>query len=321
MGAGGAAALATVVASKEAQAGHDATNTFHLGAGNSAPAGTQTTMTGDVGHFAFGIDNANTAGGGGIHSRSRGGLAAVHGSALDTGSPGLFGTNDETLGSGPGTGPGPGVVGLSGSGAGVEGQSQTGAGVHGHSDSGLGGSFSTLAPGGKASTSTAQTGGTGVEGAAFPTEEETEFEDLKAGYGVRGVAMSAEGGYGEGPGVGVHGQSGTGTGVFAIATGAGTALTAHALAAGGIGLEVIGPSRFSTAGSATIPAGQESAFVASSGVTGESHISVTLASDPGPRTVRWVERSPGSGFVVHLSSAPPSKRPETHLTYLIVEPV
>ena len=80
-----------------------------------------------------------------------------------------------------------------------------------------------------------------------------------------------------------------------------------------------GRAAFSTADSAVIPAGQNSAFVPNLAVTEDSHISVTLASDPGQREVRWVERSPGSGFTVHLSTAPPPQRPEASLTYLVVE--
>lgn len=77
---------------------------------------------------------------------------------------------------------------------------------------------------------------------------------------------------------------------------------------------------FSTAGNDVIPEGAESAFVADTRVTAASHISVTLTSDPGPRGVSWIERSPGCGFTVHLSPAPPKRRRSAQLTYLISEP-
>lgn len=89
----------------------------------------------------------------------------------------------------------------------------------------------------------------------------------------------------------------------------------------GIALAASGRSAFATVGSAVIAAGANSAFVANRAVGDTSHITVTLASDPGPRQVSWVERSADSGFTVHLSSAPPNKRPETALTYMIVEPI
>jgi hypothetical protein len=60
--------------------------------------------------------------------------------------------------------------------------------------------------------------------------------------------------------------------------------------------------------------------VANEAVTGDSHISVTLVSDPGSRSVHWIERNAGSGFTVRMTSAPVNKRPETSFTYLITEP-
>lgn len=88
---------------------------------------------------------------------------------------------------------------------------------------------------------------------------------------------------------------------------------------GGLALEVIGKSRFSTAGSAAVPAGDNAVVVANPAVTASSHIGVTLISDPGPRQLGWIERQPGSGFTVHLTAAPPPQRPATNFTYLIVD--
>jgi hypothetical protein len=167
-----------------------------------------------------------------------------------------------------------------GSGNGVLGQSGSGSGVGGISDTGQGVSGNSGS-------------GIGVVGTS------------ETAVGVLGASGQLP--LAQGPGVGVKGMSGTGTGVEAICD-------------NGIALKARGKSAFSTAGSAVIPAGRNSAFVPNTAVTANSHISVTLASDPGPREVRWVERSPGSGFTVHLSPAPPPSRPETTLTYLIVEP-
>jgi hypothetical protein len=94
---------------------------------------------------------------------------------------------------------------------------------------------------------------------------------------------------------------------------------ARSESADGIALQVRGSARFSTAGTATIPAGTDAVFVANPAVTEESHVSVTVASDPGSRQLTWVERNPGAGFTVHMSSQT-KKVPETSLTYLVVEP-
>lgn len=184
-------------------------------------------------------------------------------------------------------------------------------------------------------SATAHGGPQGVEGLAFPST------DPLGGVGVRGASMSESNGYGEGPGIGVHGSSGTGVAVSGFSPGTGTAVDGESQSGvgvrgitnnpesigvwalnsqGGFGLAVGGKSAFDTVGTGVVPAGQSSGFVAEGQVTADSHISVTLASDPGDRTIRWIERNPGSGFTVHLTTAPPSKRPATSLTYLVVEP-
>ncbi|MFN2588649.1 MAG: hypothetical protein ABR613_11105 [Actinomycetota bacterium] len=53
-------------------------------------------------------------------------------------------------------------------------------------------------------------------------------------------------------------------------------------------------------------------------VSADSHISVTLMGNPGVRTLQWVERAPGSGFTVHLTTVGP--KPQTPLTYFVLEP-
>lgn len=89
---------------------------------------------------------------------------------------------------------------------------------------------------------------------------------------------------------------------------------------GGLALDVVGKARFSTAGAATVPQGQNSVFVPNASVTPNSHISISLVSDPGPRQLRWVSRNGGSGFTVYFAGGLPGQRPATNFTYLIVEP-
>jgi hypothetical protein len=107
----------------------------------------------------------------------------------------------------------------------------------------------------------------------------------------------------------VLGQSTHGTGVLAFGV-------------FGDALLVQGPATFSTAGSGVIPAVQDSVFVANTAVTAQSHVSATLTGSPGTfntgtPVIVWVERQPGTGFVVHLSRR---VGPATPFTYLIVEP-
>lgn len=170
---------------------------------------------------------------------------------------------------------------------------------------------STGAAGGGAISATAHGDAHAIEGVTLSEN----------GVGVQGISGGDP--YGEGPGTGVVGHTGTGVGVLGIATGTGVGVEAHSRVeahSDGLALAVRGKSAFSTAGSAVVPAGQESVFVENAAVTGNSHITVTLTTDPGDRQVSWVDRDPGSGFTVHLTQAPPPRRPETSLTYLIVEP-
>ena len=265
LGAGGAAALATVVTAKEAQAGHDGTNVFHLGEANTNPAGTETALRANGEHHALVLEGDS---GGSQHQpkalQVENGVANF--SATEDGHAFFFANEHPERG---------GCIFADGRGKPV-------------------------------------IEGFGVPSASFPDSGEP-------GTGVAGVAALEPGGEGLGPGVGVSGMSGTGTGVDGVSN-TGIGVHARTNTSEGIALAVSGRSRFGTAGSAVIPAGQSSVFVENQAVTGDSHISVTLVSDPGRRELGWVERSPGSGFTVHLTDAPPPRRPETSLTYLIIEP-
>lgn len=208
-------------------------------------------------------------------------------------------------------GEGTGVLGRSGSGPGVEGHSESGPGVKG---GGL--------------------NGAGVLGI-------TNFVPAGPGpsaAGIHGVSLLPVGGKPIGDAIGVAGASGGGTGVLGSSVvGAGVlglagadapgvrALSAPCGASGlepgapdgGLALDVVGKARFSTAGVGVVPARADAATVSSPAVTSDSHITVTFTGDPGRASVAWVQRQPGSGFIVHLSG---KSRWAVPFTYLIVEP-
>jgi hypothetical protein len=175
-------------------------------------------------------------------------------------------------------------------------------GIHGENTSGGTGVEGTGAVGvdGIGNTGVRGSGGVGVEGSGA--------------VGVRGRPSSASGYgvWGSSPsGIAVLGESPSGTGVVA------TGLTA---------LHVQGTAKFSTAGSGSIPANQDSVTVSVPFITALSHVTVTLTGDPGQASsvpgfkpvVVWVERQPGTGFVVHMSRP---VRVDTPFTFLVVEPV
>jgi hypothetical protein len=289
LGAGGAAFATTLVASEQARAGHDATNVLHLGADNSAPAGSETAVDGNVEGAAFRVTNSNAG-------------------TIEDGVHAIEGQSDS------------GVAGRFFSSAGEALHCDGRASVYGEFEDNL------------FRVQNDHSAGNGIAGVAYGqygVEGANLSSDPPGGSaGVVGVSSLSEGeGYGEGPGTGVLGASGTGIGVAGYSAGTGTAVKGES--AEGIGVEaqseqgtalqVSGPAAFATAGSAVSVAGQNSVFVNAS-VTSDSHVSVTLASGPGQRQVSWVERTAGSGFRVHFTAAPSSKRPATTLTYLVVEP-
>jgi hypothetical protein len=209
---------------------------------------------------------------------------ASHGTlnaSSSTGNPAIHGENTSSVANGPG------VLGTAPSGFGVQGTSESGVGVAGNSIEGTGVSGNSSRGAGVIG-STAD--GTGVSGDSFM-------------------------------GIGVNGHSDDGIGVRAFTF---TGIGVHA--EGPTALEVQGTAKFSTAGFDAILANQDSAMVSNVFVTALSHITVTLTGDPGQAgsaqgfkpVVVWVERQPGTGFIVHMSRP---VRVDTPLTYLIVEPV
>jgi len=187
---------------------------------------------------------------------------------------------------------------VAGSGRGVFGLSALGRGVHGHCDGDGAGVMGDI-------TSDTGTGALGVNNGAGP--------------GVKGTSVGGTGVRGEG-GVGVSGFTSTGVGVLGEA---GNGIGVYASSNEFIALYVQGPAAFSTVGSGTIPAFQGSFFVSNAAVTSQSHITTTLAGDPGPvitgfpAVVQWLERQPGTGFVIHMSRRVGQATP---FTYLILEP-
>ncbi len=224
------------------------------------------------------------------------------------------------------------VLGVHGAefGFGVHGDSESGTGVSGHA---WGGNPGIVAASHEGDGLVAQSGSpekAGVVGLS-------QIDSHKGGPGYVGPPLlGGRGVHGRsGPGIGVLGDSlsgpvavvgpddspifdpGTGTGVLGR-SGTGIGVQAEATEPAGFALDVVGRARFSTCGAGTVPQGQNTVLVANPAVTADSHITVTLTSNPGLRQPRWVERMPGSAFRVHLTPGWP--RPATGFTYLIVEP-
>jgi hypothetical protein len=151
IGAGSAAAVATLLPRNGARAGHDSTNVMHLGEQNSAPAGTALHATTEG--PALSVQNDGTTdSSGGVWGVTQGLKPAVMGEAVGTGEEGVGVVGVSSLppfGDHFGDGPGTGVRGSSGNGTGVRGISETGWGVHGGSTDGVG-VVASAAPAGEA---------------------------------------------------------------------------------------------------------------------------------------------------------------------------
>jgi hypothetical protein len=216
-----------------------------------------------------------------------------------------------------------GVHGLSEAGPGVRGDALTSPGVYGESAQGPG-VFGLGKPGvfgfGPPPDGTTDLDGAGVVGLGFKGHGVTGKTENNDAAGVRGEAhVCLERGpcVGVAGGTGVHGSSEAGIGVRGDSdTGPGV----EAASTTGPALRVLGRSQLATVGNGTIPQGQISIAVAHAGVTATSHISVTLMGNPGPRELLFVDRDPGVGFTVNLTSDKPNQRPATPFSYLVVEP-
>jgi hypothetical protein len=217
------------------------------------------------------------------------GSIGVNGASGNPVLPGVLGMNN---------GGGPGVRGAVGSASG---------GVEGHNaGSGPGVSGDSVGGPGVKGASTQAAGVFGASSGAGPGVS----GDSAGGPGVKGTSTQAAGVFGE--------SSGAGPGILGNSTGSGVGVKASHSGAG-VALEVDGPARFVGAvGAGTVAAKADSAFVSNALVTGSSHVSVSLTADPGSSaSIQWIERSPGSGFTVHLSG---KVNNSTGFSYLIVEP-
>lgn len=297
---GGAVVTTKLLASDPASAA-DGDNLL-IGQSNEATSRTMLQGTVTDGHLLW-LQNLGTEGAsGGVRATSWGGTEAVQGTAAGPGV-GVWGKAGDgvgVLGSSEGTAGSPGVEGLSNSGPGVRGHSTHDAGVAGQSAEGFGVSGlhgSTDVPG--AGVHGHSQHGTGVEGQSAN------------GYGVAGHSVDSVGVHALGPGDGSPALQAV-SGVWDPEAGA-------IMKNGGLALGVVGRAQFSTAGRGTVPQGEDSVFVAQPAVTALTHITVTLASQPGPRTLHWVEASPGTGFTVHLTPVRGQAQNEVDFTYLVVE--
>jgi hypothetical protein len=272
-----------------------------------------------------------------LHVDSNNSDPAIHGNNTADG-PGLEGTGVT----------GPGVHGLSNAVA-VEGECGPGIGVHGVTDSGFAVKAEAFNGTGVKVDVSSGTGmrvdvteGVGVTAHTLGSGNAVEGFGHN-GIGVRafsmgGTALNAESQIGDAivafagaNGTGVRARSAFGSGVEGVSDGLGIGVSGicgegtalYGRSSLGTALEVVGTAKFSTAGSGIIPASQDSAFVDNAAVTAKSHVTVTLTGSPGiPSagslpTILWVDRQPGTGFVLHMTR---KVGPATPFTYLIVEP-
>jgi hypothetical protein len=88
-------------------------------------------------------------------------------------------------------------------------------------------------------------------------------------------------------------------------------------AAQGIALDIQGTARFTSCGAGSVGAKTDTTTVVQPKVTALSHITITFVADPGDIGGFWVQRQPGTGFVLHLAKKSDVAAP---FTYFVVEP-
>ena len=317
VGAGGAAALAALLSRSngaQAHGPHEIINNTANPAIHGVNVGTGVGVKGDS-RFGNGISGVARAD---VANPLR--LAGVQGSSdIAVGVRGFSGSGDglrawrfDDTGAGAGVQGFSGLVGESdapdrvgvrgvgdhtgvrgeGSGFGVHGCSPTQIGVFGRSNSGI-------AVGG---------GGQGFSGVLESDAlDRVGVRGVGDQTGVRGKSDSSIGVRGGSNGVGVLGTSLTGIGV-----------RAEVIDPAGVALDVVGKARFSTAGSATVPAGSDTSPPVPASLTANSRLLVTLAGDPGRGNVlaSAVKDVPGGNFKVRLLRKSPNP---VAFDFLIVE--
>lgn len=196
-----------------------------------------------------------------------------------------------------------GVFGEAAEGSGLYGRAVNGVGVQAHCQNGP----AVLAFGGTASEDVRAPG---VRGLGFTDHGVVGETEHPGSAGVFGVAERClERGPCPDPalGTGVLGRSENGIGVRGESTG-GPGIEAYSER--GLALRVTGTAGFATAATSAVQAGESSVAVADGRVTESSHITVTLTSDPGPRTLHWVNgvRAPGSPCICPRRRRPSGRR-------------
>jgi hypothetical protein len=162
--------------------------------------------------------------------------------------------------------------------------------------------------------------GSGVMPVILATSDASPVPDMASPVAISGESTGGGVGVeGSGGAIGVDGNSSGGIGVHGFSEagdpGLGGLFENHS---GGVGLGVVGRVAFGTVGAATLAGGQSSVFVADVNVRETSHITITPVTNPGGREMRWVERTPESGFTVHFSAGGP-RSPAIDFTYFIAE--
>ena len=338
------AVAAVVVKPEQAEAHAGDSEVLHLGHGNAAGAA-GTSLTGSSA-TVFGIENTKVdAPAVAINGQSTHDAAILGSSVNDNGVKGRSDNGRGVFGIGPAIGvngvstDGPGVEGLSENGSGVVGESTNRPGVEGSSENGpgvVGESTNSVGVIGRSQGMTAGVRGTslldeGVEGVTAGAAGEAA--------GVTGVAVASEVDLDSatptlGPGVGVGGQSGSGfsvigvsdssVGVVGISTGSAgvvgssqDGIGVQATSPSGIALDVVGEARFSTIGDGIVSDKRDEATIIDAAVSPDTHVMVTLISDPGKgNAFSWVDGADGA-FTVHLAS---KAKGDKSFTYFVLQP-
>lgn len=170
-------------------------------------------------------------------------------------------------------------------------------------------------------------GGHGVEGVHDGTEgnailafrsgsgdgQGIEAYRLDEGNGTAIIAAREGAGFGHGIEA-YRRDGGNGHALVATREGSGEGAAVHAI--GDVGLVVEGRSKFITVGFRTIPGDADHVTVSDVFVSGASHVSVSLTSNPGaPVAISWVDRGEGE-FTVHLTGQVVD---ETEISFFIAD--
>src|SRR5205823_1082417 len=145
--------------------------------------------------------------------------------------------------------------------------------------------------------------GVGVYGMSGASYAGVLGRNKSSGPAVQGQAVN---------GVGGHFASDNFTGAYGLTSKVDeTTAGVHAENVSPIGtaLRVRGRARFTTVKEYTnVGGGVNDIVIGDTSVTVNSHIGLTIASNPGSRSLGWVERTPGIGYTLHMTPAAPPAR-------------